>query len=84
MCKYRKKPVVIEAFQWLGYLETPDMPEWAKLYEDPNNTNNAIIKTLEGAMTAVPGDFIVQGVRGELYPCKPDIFEETYEKVVED
>jgi len=60
MAKYRKKPVVIEAYQ----------------------TDVAMtIKTLEGDMFASPGDFIITGVKGEIYPCKPDIFEATYEKV---
>lgn len=63
MAKYRKKPVVIEAYQ----------------------TDKEIdIETLEGVMHADVGDYIITGVKGERYPCKPDIFEATYEKVVED
>ena len=58
--KFRKKPVVIEAFQTDCQLT---------------------IQTLEGCMTASPGDWIITGVNGEQYPCKPDIFEKTYEPV---
>ena len=62
MAKYRKKPVVIEAYQ----------------------TNEDIdIQTLEGVMHASPGDYIITGVNGETYPCKPDIFAKTYEPVVD-
>lgn len=62
MAKYRKKPVVIEAYQTDKELD---------------------IDTLEGVMHASVGDYIITGVHGEQYPCKPDIFEETYEKVEE-
>lgn len=84
--KYRKKPVVVEA--WLPYTDEP-MPNW---YEEGliNHTimerfdgSGIDIKTLEGIMTASNGDYIIKGINGELYPCKPDIFEKTYE-VVED
>ena len=63
MAKFRKRPVVIEAYQ----TEVP-----------------MDIQTLEGTMHADPGDYIITGVKGERYPCKPDIFEQTYEKVEED
>lgn len=63
MAKFRKRPVVIEAYQ----TEVP-----------------MDIQTLEGTMHADPGDYIITGVKGEQYPCKPDIFEQTYEKVEED
>ena len=82
---YRKKPVVIEAF----LLGVHDTPEWyheqlaknkLKLHEPLYE--NLLIKTLEGDYIAKPEqDYIIKGVRGELYPCKKDIFEETYEKV---
>ena len=80
---YRKKPVVIEAFQLKrGAL----MPQWfIAAIQDKVVTavgdGAAIIKTLEGDHRADIGDWIIQGVKGELYPCKPDIFEMTYEKV---
>lgn len=79
--KYRKKPVVIEAFR-LGHDE---MPEWFDKAKHKRYFNKATklpayeILTLEGNMMAIQGDYIIKGVRGELYPCKTDIFEETYE-----
>ena len=85
MAKYRKKPVIIEAFK----LGTDDMPDWfmnAAFSDDGNvilhnelDTLRADIYTLEGWHYASPGDYIIRGVMGELYPCKPDIFEMTYE-----
>lgn len=82
MAKFRKKPVVIDAVQWF-----PGTPiEGVEEREVPNSTSTeavGIIKTLEGEMTAMPGDWIITGVKGEKYPCKPDIFEATYEAVVE-
>lgn len=61
--KYRKKPVVIEAYKC---------------------TASKIIHTLEGDMLAAPGDFVITGLRGEEYPCKPDVFYRTYERVPDD
>lgn len=87
MAKFRKKPVVIEAFQWTG--NNPfELGEWhfdvGRTERFHINEDNTIsIPTLEGVMTASPGDFIIQGVNGEFYPCKPDIFEKTYELVKE-
>jgi len=80
--KYRKKPVIIEAFQWT----IDEVPEWwTKLVnlKVSVDTGSVFIPTLEGAMEAKVGDFIIQGVQGEVYPCKPDIFEMTYEPVKE-
>lgn len=77
--KYRKKPVVIEAVQWLGdnLNEIEDfMGENIETDDDGIN-----ISTLEGDMKASLNDFIIKGVNGEFYPCKPDIFEKTYETV---
>ena len=82
MAKYRKKPVVIEAFQWMR----DAAPIWWRERTDLNinvSTGSVFIPTLEGIHEAKPGDFIIQGVKGEIYPCKPDIFEMTYEKVDE-
>lgn len=86
MAKYRKKPVVIEAFQYDGDLMGINgwyVPEWAvKAYQDGTmyfEGSELYIKTLEGAHHASAGDYIIQGVMGELYPCKPGIFEQTYE-----
>lgn len=76
--KYRKKPVVIEAFQWM----LDEVPDWCKkqeVYIDVD-TCTAHIHTLEGVMAAKPGDWIIKGIKGEVYPCRPDIFEATYEK----
>ena len=94
--KFRKKPVVIEAFKWTGDQNQTEDPEWMveALFRKNFNTDvggaqfievNGVTKiriyTLEGNMVAEPGDFIIRGVKGEIYPCKPDIFEATYEKV---
>ena len=69
--KYRKKPVVIEATQWCKMGDHPAVGQ--------NGATKGIIQTLEGPMTVTPGDYIITGVKGEHYPCKPDIFEMTYE-----
>jgi hypothetical protein len=90
MKKYRKKPIVVEAHQYDGtkitwkaildwmqngtYVE-PEVPEGT-----PNVTMFSI-PTLEGPMFVKAGDYVIKGVQGEFYPCKPDIFEETYEVV---
>lgn len=82
--KYRKKPVVVDASQYvMGEL----IPEWLHPYIS-NGTilqfkDRLKIVTLEGEMTADPGDWIIKGVKGEIYPCKPDIFEATYEAVTD-
>jgi hypothetical protein len=76
--KYRKKPVEIDAIQWTGdnKLEIFDFCNMSYI------TNQELrIQTLEGYMTASIGDYIIKGVMGEFYPCKPDIFEMTYEKI---
>lgn len=92
--KYRKKPVVIEAIQWNG-LNLEEIKEFVgeSLIYDIIDTAwqvgkgaphvNMKIKTLEGDMRVNKGDFIIKGVNGEFYPCKPDIFEKTYEVVVD-
>lgn len=93
--KYKKKPVIIEAIQWTGdnlkeVIEFtgkhPKFSEWFKSfeeYEEHVKKNESIFKifTLEGTMEASVGDFIIRGVQGEHYPCKPDIFVATYEEV---
>ena len=85
--KFRKKPVVIEATQWF---KMGDHPEVKPVYtHGPSDehwhptvpTGEGWIKTLEGDMRVTPGDWIITGVKGEHYPCKPDIFEATYERV---
>lgn len=87
MPKYRKKPVVIEAIQWSGDIsEAKAIEEWS-LNKAKWNGGHAypsiFIETLEGKMTATPNDYIIKGIKGEFYPCKPDIFEESYEEVTE-
>lgn len=79
--KYRKRPVVIEAVQWTGSNEK-EVYDFAgdKYFLTP--FRELKIETLEGEMMASVGDFIIKGVNGEFYPCKPDIFEKTYELAV--
>lgn len=88
MTKFRKKPVVIEAVQFVDTDES--ILKLSELGLDPvridyADLDNPILKieTLEGMMIASEGDYIIKGVRGEFYPCKPDIFAETYEEVSE-
>lgn len=96
MAKYRKKPVEIEAFQYDGDLKDSDgnyyVPDWAvKAFEDRimyydnlipcDAPCELFINTLEGVQHVSIGDYVIQGVNDELYPCKPDIFEKTCESV---
>ncbi len=91
--RFRKKPVVIEAVQFDG-LNTEEVLDWIEPNfadspaEDVGGTvidpavselSYFTIETLEGTMRAEPGDWIIKGVKGEFYPCKPDIFAETYD-----
>ena len=82
--KFRKKSVVIEAVLWNG-TQVSEVTEWISdaLHNDTimRFGDKVVIKTLEGNMIANPGDYIIKGVKGELYPCKPDIFEQTYEPI---
>lgn len=91
--RYQKKPVVVEAFR----LGIDYIPDWfmdevtankvvlhgTSSGFDHHDDTNADICTLEGWMHANYGDYIIRGVKGELYPCKPDIFEQTYEEVAD-
>lgn len=85
--KYRKKPVVVEAWLFDSEQEGRRLQNIdSRISYNPESEgweDFLIIKTLEGDMTAKRGDYIIQGVQGEFYPCKPDIFEATYEKVDE-
>ncbi len=88
MTQYRKKPVIIEAWQFTkkAYLKgAPQFIRQAKSVELWSQHGGDVIegeiKTLEGVMTISENDYIIKGVQGEFYPCKPDIFEATYEKV---
>ena len=88
LTKYRKRPVVIEAIQYNGFNDS-FISQWSdkKVFVSPvlepteDNPSGAYlqIKTLEGVMTAIVGDFIIKGIKGEFYPCKPDIFNASYE-----
>ena len=88
--KYRKKPVVIEAIPFIDnadrIIEIQEFMGGDTIrvnYEDKNNPYLKI-ETLEGIMKAPVGDYIIKGVNGEFYPCKPDIFEKTYERVTDE
>lgn len=82
--RFRKKPVVIDAIQWDGN-NLADVDTIADTHGAHRvfivDQYRLAIETLEGTMTADVGDWIIRGVQGELYPCKPDIFEQTYEEV---
>ncbi|MEE8208960.1 MAG: hypothetical protein V3T88_08435 [Nitrosomonadaceae bacterium] len=91
MSKYTKLPVEIEAIQFNGSsTHAMEIKQWIdsniKPYEGESfhtaDIANLTIPTLEGDMTASPGDYIIKGVKGEFYPCKPDIFEMTYKPSV--
>lgn len=82
MAKFRKKPVVIEAVQWDGKLTTIEPilgRSETECVEQDLGDPGLLIRTLEGVMRAEVGDWVICGVKGELYPCKPDIFAVTYE-----
>ena len=80
MKKYRKKPVVIEALQYNGHNVDECLKFCDKAYKSPVQ-DFLTIRTLEGMHKCSVGDYIIRGVNGEFYPCKPDIFEKTYEEV---
>lgn len=89
--KYRKKPVVIEAYEFTNNVGPDTRPQWLldavgrgdvvfrRGCKSLQQTQHLLIRTLEGEMRADIGDFIIRGVKGEIYPCKPDIFAATYE-----
>lgn len=88
MAKYRKKPIVVEAFQWTGGPDQTEDPEWiveaikqgtVRFNDEGTDQVTMEIATLEGNHIARQGDYIIKGIKGEIYPCKPDIFEQTYE-----
>lgn len=93
MGKYQKKPIPIEAFQWFGDERQTEDPEWivkalgeggvASILHLDGDKIVMQINTPEGVMTANQGDYVIKGIHGEIYPCKPDIFEESYVKVKE-
>lgn len=87
--KFRKKPMVVEAMQFTGKNAT-EIISWAHeglpamansiVFRDPVSNHLISIRTMEGIMLATPGDWIIKGIEGEFYPCKPGIFDRTYEK----
>lgn len=87
--QFRKKPVVIEAYEFQNKAMTPDdRPGWlmaatggGMVTFHPGRDEHLTIRTLEGVMRADKGDWIIRGVKGEIYPCKPDIFAATYDPV---
>ena len=88
--QYRKKPVVIEAMQYSTSDDYYDICDWVggfggkytKQYRFYGDMSFGI-QTLEGNMSVSVGDWVIKGVKGEFYPCKPDIFEQTYDEVTE-
>lgn len=92
MPRFRKKPVVIEARQVPYSGDYYTVSEWwadmvslanwcsGEAFVHPEDSNGIFINTLEGQMFAQEGDWVIKGVKGEFYPCKPDIFEATYER----
>ena len=76
--KFRKKPVVIEAVQFDGSLASVECLVGLTVTQD-RTSDSCQIETLEGVMSASKGDWIICGIKGEFYPCKPDIFAATYE-----
>lgn len=80
MGRYRKKPVEIEAVQFNGTNHV-EVAEFLAGSDFEPGIHGIVINTLEGSMSAAPGDWVIKGVKGEFYPCKPDIFEATYEEV---
>ena len=88
--KYRKKPIVVDAWQFTSFDNGHEICEWATkegdrlcefAYSEEEGICHLTIETLEGNHQADLGDYIIKGIAGEFYPCKPDIFEKTYEAV---
>ncbi|MBB6601806.1 hypothetical protein HW432_05865 [Bacillus pumilus] len=85
--KYRKKPVVVEAIQYDGSQDSYDklrgfcgdiVGNWLDSF---TNISVIYIQTLEGNLIVSPNDYVIKGVKGEFYPCKPDVFQQTYEPI---
>lgn len=96
MPKFKKKPIVVEAIRWTGsnleeirnFVGSDLIEECVELFDIKRTLKEMLvdiaIDTLEGTMRVDYGDYIIKGVKGEFYPCKPDIFLATYEEVIED
>lgn len=88
--KYVKKPVVIDAMQYVGQQDLSELKIWVETFgvefrtyfNADANSDILSINTLEGTMSVSVGDFIIRGVKGEFYACKPDVFEMTYDKIL--
>jgi hypothetical protein len=78
MPRFRKRPVVVDAWKF-DHEQLETMPYWLQAYTAGLSGDLWHLPTLEGVMRADAGDWIIRGVQGEVYPCKPDIFEQTYE-----
>lgn len=82
MSKFRKKPIVIEAIQYFDWMRERDrLPDGVHICHWTGQGDLATIHTLEGDHIVRDGDWVITGVKGEKYPCKPDIFEATYEPI---
>lgn len=85
--KYRKKPIVIEALQFKVGMDSEEMANFCPDFNYSSGEGEEMIgmsiETLEGEMEVSDGDYVIKGIKGEYYPCKPDIFEASYEKVEE-
>lgn len=96
MGKYKKKPIVVEAIRWTGsnleeirnFVGSDLIEDYMELFSVNGTLKKMLIgiaiDTLEGTMKVDYGDYIIKDVNNELYPCKPDVFEQTYEEVIED
>lgn len=80
---YRKKPIIIQAVQWKGnnFKELLNFCGSDRVKMSTKHPGSLEIETMEGVMLAAPGDYIIKGVKGEFYPCKPDVFSETYDEI---
>lgn len=95
MGRFKKKPLVIEAFEWTGNAYQAEDPIWIKdalakplnevgaahIVKDDEDGAILRIHTPEGILSAKPGDWVIRGIAGEIYPCKPSVFDATYESV---
>lgn len=88
--QYRKKPIVIEAFKWTGGPDQTEDPDWivqaiksggVRFEQVGTPLVGMLIDTLDGTMRADIGDYVIRGITGEIYPCKPAIFEASYDPV---
>ena len=88
MSTWQKKPLIIQAFKWTGGPDQTEDPVWIVDAIKDGRANftpegRFYIDTLEGNMFVSPGDYIIMGINGEIYPCKPDIFEKSYDRIEE-